>query len=130
VTGHLAPTVSQSEITSNPEMHKSDLKFAELVAEIFGALRQVRELQSRQATLASFLSRPVLAALVAESDMAKVLQPRESEVTVLFCDLRGSCHIAEVADKDLMQTCNRVSEALSIMTTNIIDKDGVIGDFQ
>lgn len=130
VTGHLPPSVSQSEITANPELHKSDLKFTELVAEIFGALRQVRALQSREATLASFLSRPVLAALVAESDMAKVLQPRETAVTVLFCDLRGSCRIAEAADSDLMLTCNRVSEALSIMTTNIIDKDGVIGDFQ
>ncbi len=130
VTGHLAPSLSQSEITSNPDLHKGDLKFAELVAEIFGALRQVRELKSRHATLSSFLSSPVLAALATQADMAEVLRPRETKVTVLFCDLRGSCMIAEASEKDLMQTCNRVNEALSIMTTNIIDKDGVIGDFQ
>jgi adenylate cyclase len=108
---------------------KSDLKFVELVAEIFGALRQVRDLQRRQGLMERFLSRPVLAAL-AQQDMGEVLKPRETEVTVLFCDLRGSCHIAEEGQQDLAEICDRVSEALSIMTSSILDQDGVIGDFQ
>ncbi len=107
---------------------KSDLKFATLVADIYGSLRQVLDLQKRQATLASFFSRPVLAAL-AGKDIDQELRARETEVTVLFCDLRGSCQIAEEAAGDLSQVCDRMSEALGIMTRNIIDKDGVIGDF-
>lgn len=129
VAGHMPESVAEPRPLAQDDVHKSDLKFTELVAEIFGALRQVRHLQERQSTLASFLSRPVLAALLAETDVAEVLRPREAQVTVLFCDLRGSCHIAEAGEHDLLQACARVGEALGIMTTNIIDKDGVIGDF-
>jgi adenylate cyclase len=107
----------------------SDLKFAELVAQILGALRQVRDLQKRRTTLERFFSRPVLAAL-AGNDMDEVLRARPADVTVLMCDLRGSCRMAEEAESHLPGLWERVSEALSIMTTNIIDRDGVIGDFQ
>jgi adenylate cyclase len=129
VTGHLAETDPQPGAPSAEDLHKGDLKFAELVAEIFGAVRQVRDLQLRQSTLASFLSRPVLAAL-ADADMNEVLKPRETQVTVLFCDLRGSCLLTEEGEHELAGTCDRLNEALSIMTTNIIDKEGVISDFQ
>ena len=128
VAGHTPEGLSLTGDLADPDRHKSDLKFAELVADIFGSLRQVRNLQQHQTMLASFLSQPIRAAL-AERDMAEVLRPRETEVTVLFCDLRGSCQIAEESETDLMQTCTRLSESLGIMTTNIIDKDGVIGDF-
>lgn len=114
--------------TPSQQVHTSDLKFSELVAEIFGALRQVADLQRRQSMLARFFSRPVLAA-IAEKDMAEVLRPRQTDVAVLFCDLRGSCRIAEEGEVDLALVCDRLSEALRIMTSNIIDKDGVIGDF-
>lgn len=111
------------------DREKNDLKFAELVADIFGSLRQVRDLQKRQTMLERFFSRPVLAAL-AERDIDEVLRPKQTDVTVLMCDLRGSCRIAEDADRELPDIWKRVGEALCIMTTNIIDKDGVIGDFQ
>jgi adenylate cyclase len=114
---------------SRQAVQKSDLKFASLVADIYGSLRQVLDLQKRQTILARFLSRTVLAAL-AEKDMDQVLKARQTEVTVLFCDLRGSCRIAEETQDDLASVCDRMSEALGVMTRNIIDKDGVIGDFQ
>jgi adenylate cyclase len=126
VTGRLLQGVAGP---SRQDLQAGDLKFAELVADIFGALRQVRSLQRRQTTLERFFSRPVLAAL-AEKDMDEVLKPRQTNVTVLMCDLRGSCRIAEDPERDLASIWQRVSEALCIMTTNIIDKDGVIGDFQ
>ena len=112
------------------DLLKTDLKFAELVADIFGSLREVRDLQRRHTQLTSILSRPVVAAL-AQQDIDKVLQPRETEVTVLFCDLRGSCLMSEEGKADLLGLWNRVSEALSIMTSAIVvEQDGVIGDFQ
>jgi adenylate cyclase len=119
-----APTVPPLE-----DLLKSDLKFAEVVADIFGSLRQVRDLQRRQTQLMSILSRPVVAAL-AQEDTDKVLQARETEVTVLFCDLRGSCRIMDEGHGDLPGSWSRISEALSIMTSSILDQDGVIGDFQ
>ncbi|MBV9123937.1 MAG: adenylate/guanylate cyclase domain-containing protein [Planctomycetes bacterium] len=127
VTGRLPEALPPN--SPSPDLLKADLKFTELVAEIFGSLRQVRDLQSRQTLLSRFLSRPVLAAL-AEKDMDEVLRPRETEVTVLFCDLRGSSRSAEEAQSELPAHWDRVSEALSIMTSSIIDQDGVVGDFQ
>jgi adenylate cyclase len=108
---------------------KSDLKFAELVADMFGAFRQVRDLQHRQSRLARFLSRQVLAALSGH-DMDEVLRPREAEVTVLFCDLRSSCRLVEEGRHELERLWDRVNEALGIITSGICDQDGVIGDFQ
>jgi adenylate cyclase len=112
------------------DVYKSDLKFAELVADVFGALRSVRDLQSRQTLLTQFFSPSVRQAFAQQQDIDKVLMPREAEVTVLFCDLRGSCRIAEDAESDLAATCERVGDALTVMTNNIIKMDGVIGDFQ
>jgi adenylate cyclase len=126
VTGRQAPPTPGHDAEA---FHKSDLKFVSLVADVFGALRQVRDLQRRQAILSQFFSRPVLAAL-AQKDMDEVLKQRETDVTVLFCDLRGSCRIAEQAGNELAGVCERVGAALGIMTSNIIDWDGVIGDFQ
>lgn len=108
---------------------KSDLQFAGLVADIYCSFRQIRELQHRQVHLGSFLSRPVRAAL-AKSDIDEVLSPRETEVSVLFCDLRGSCRIVDQSQQSLSELWSRVSEALSVMTNAILDQDGVIGDFQ
>jgi len=110
-----------------PDARKGDLKFTEVVGDIFGALRQVRDLQQRHASLARLLSQPVLAALFGKN-MDEVLRPRKTEVTVLFCDLRGSCLFTE--EGDLNAVCERMNEALSIMTSNIVDKGGVIADFQ
>lgn len=106
---------------------KEDLKFAGLVADIFGALRQVRDLQRRKTILESFMCPQVLAAL-ANHDMEEVLKPRRTDVTVLFCDLRGFSRISE--GEILEDICDRVSEALGVMTRNILDKEGVISDFQ
>jgi adenylate cyclase len=108
---------------------KSDLKFAELVGDIFGSLRQARDLQRRYTLLERFFSRPVRSAL-AQQDMNVVLKPRVTEVTVLFCDLRGSCRTAEEGEQDLPRLWERVGDALDVMASSIIDQDGVIGDFQ
>ncbi len=108
---------------------KSDLKFAELTADLFGALRQLCDLQRRQGQLSRFLSRTVVAAL-AGKDMEEVFRPRQVRVTVLFADLRGSCRIAEEGQHDMMALWNRVSAALGIMTSSILDLEGVVNDFQ
>src|SRR6202035_5450208 len=48
---------------SRDDLLKGDLKFAELVTEVFGALRQVGVLQKREGQLSRFFSRPVRNAL-------------------------------------------------------------------
>jgi adenylate cyclase len=49
---------------------------------------------------------------------------------VLFCDLRGfSLHTERHAD-DLFELLHRVSRALGVMTRQILNEGGVVGDFQ
>lgn len=105
-----------------------DLKFAELVAAVLGSLRHVRQLQQRQASLSQFFS-PAVMEKLANEDPAEVLRPRESDVTVLFCDLRGFSKESEKQSDDLLALLERVSKALKGMTENILAQGGVIGDF-
>lgn len=125
----LQPHVGRTPRVTEEQRRKGDLKFAELAADLFGSLKQVNFLQRRVGQSAHFFSPRVIEAL-ARQDMDQVLRPQEVEVTVLFCDLRGSCRIAEEGQQDLQALWDRVSEALGIMTGAIIDQDGVIGDFQ
>ena len=59
-----------------------------------------------------------------------LLEPRECDVTVLFCDLRGFSQKAEAAAGDLKGLLDRVSRALGVMTSQILKHSGVTGDFQ
>jgi adenylate cyclase len=106
-----------------------DLKFTELLAEIWSALRQVSRLKQRQTSLSQFFSPAVVQSLAgADPDLA--LQPKIADVTVLFCDLRGSSREAEKHSDDLLGLLEHVRKALGLMTQNIFDQEGVIADFQ
>jgi adenylate cyclase len=108
---------------------QADVKFAELVAEIVGSVRKLNHLERQQAGLRQFLPPAVLAAIGTESDPT-LLAPRESNVTVMFCDLRGFSRQAETSRNDLAGLLDRVSQALGVMTRHISENGGVIGDFQ
>src|SRR5262249_38482860 len=108
---------------------QADVKFAELVAEIVGSVRKLKHLERQQAGLRQFLPPAVLSAIGNESDPA-LLAPRESNVTVMFCDLRGFIPRAGTSPGDLEALLDRVSRALGVMTRHISAHGGVIGDFQ
>lgn len=111
-----------------PEDFEDALKIVELVATTVGSVCDVRLLQRRSTSLSHFLSPPVRDAL-ATSDPEVALAPREADVSVLFCDLRGFSRTSEQARGDLFGLLQRVSESLGIMTRQILDHGGVIGDF-
>jgi adenylate cyclase len=108
---------------------RPDMKFTELVADLLGAMRDFRALQRQQATLGRFFS-PVTLPILSSPEGEKALAPRQTEVTVLFCDLRGFSREAERSRDDLMGLLLRVSRALDVMTKCIHSHKGVIGDFQ
>jgi adenylate cyclase len=58
-----------------------------------------------------------------------VLAPKESCLSILFCDLRGFSRESEQATGRLRELLERVSEALGVMTRHILRTGGVIGDF-
>src|SRR5262245_55887646 len=110
------------------ELLRDDVKFAELMATTLGGLRESQLLAARQASLSQFFSPSVLDA-IGYQDPDAVLAPREADVTVLFCDLRGFSRESERSAGDLFGLLTRVSQALGVMTHHILEEGGVIGDF-
>ncbi len=130
VAGKLAGHLRANHTLDGTEMEtlQDDLKFAELTATTLGALRQVRALQRRQDSLRNFFAPVVLEAL-SKHDPDEVLAPRETNVSVLFCDLRGFSQQSEQSSERLLELLQRVSDALGVMTHHILANDGVVGDF-
>jgi adenylate cyclase len=115
--------------STDPSDLREDVKFAELVASATSSLRQMQLLTRQHATLSQFFSPVVLGTLSIE-DPDMVLAPRETEVSVLFCDLRGFSRQTERHAGSLLELLNRVSKALGVMTREILVQGGVVGDFQ
>lgn len=125
VTGRKVLENSQA----NEQRLHADIKFTEFIAEIVGSLQRERQLERQQSGLRQFFSPPVLEALGRDLDTS-LLEPRECDVTVLFCDLRGFSHRAEEESANLTGLLERVSLALEVMTSQILRFGGVTGDFQ
>ncbi len=106
----------------------ADIKFVELVSEIVGSILRLRTLERQQAGLRQFFSPPILQALGEQFD-TNLLEPRECDVVVMFCDLRDFSRRAEQKSGDLFGILNQVSLALEIVTSQILKHGGVIGDF-
>jgi adenylate cyclase len=132
VSGRMARELKTPDSVSKDPVLRADLKFAQLTGDIFGALRQVHDLQRRQSLLLRFLSPRVMRVVVnaPNRSVEEVLEAKPAAVTVLFCDLRGSCRIVEDGSSDLTKLWECVNEALGIMTDAIVQFDGVVGDFQ
>jgi adenylate cyclase len=128
VAGRFAGEGGAGVSSSDPTDLRDDLKFTELVAATLGALRDVRQLERERAGLAQFFSPVVLEALAGE-DPDVALAPRETDVTVLFCDLRGFSRHSERSANDLLGLLNLVSRALGVTTRHIREEGGVLGDF-
>src|SRR5262249_7680318 len=90
VAGRLPRELKTADSVSKDNEIKSDLRFTRLTADIFGALRQVHDLQRRQSLLMRFLSPRVVRVLLTEPNKSieDVIEARPTNVTVLFCDLR------------------------------------------
>ncbi len=129
LAGRFSADPSTGPGSSDPHDLREDVKFTELVAAALSSMYQMRLLERQQAALSQFFSPVVLATLSVE-DPEVVLAPRETEVSVLFCDLRGFSLESERHADNLMELLNRVSRALGVMTRHILDQGGVVGDFQ
>ena len=108
---------------------KDDVRFVELLAQFVGATCQVLSLKQQQAGLSQFFSPAVMETLTG-SKAESLLEPRECDITTLFCDVRGFSRKAEKAQHSLHELLGRVSHALGVMTRGIVRHDGIIADFQ
>ena len=123
ITGKFTGSIkSQDDLTG-------DVRFSELIAQTTGAIRKVQRLEQQQAGLRQFFSPAVMQALSGPSS-DDLLEPTQREITVLFCDIRGFSRKSEDSADDLEGLMRRTSDALGLMTREIIARDGVIADFQ
>ena len=126
---HDRPFVDGGTVLAGGEDLTADVKFTELVAEIISSVQRLNRMERHQAGLRQFFAPPILSALGEDLDTT-ILEPRECDVTVMFCDLRGFSQQAEESADDLKGLLNRVSGALEVMTYHILEHGGVTGDFQ
>ncbi len=63
-------------------------------------------------------------------ELERMLAPKEHEVTTLFCDLRNYSVFTSTHASDLLGAQREVSNALSVMSGAITDRDGVVGGFR
>ncbi|MDA0835887.1 MAG: adenylate/guanylate cyclase domain-containing protein [Planctomycetota bacterium] len=108
---------------------RADVKFVELLSAIVRAVIRTNQLERQQSGLRQFFASPVLAALGDDLN-TDLLEPRDCDVTVLFCDLRGFSRQADQSADNLRGLLDRVSRALGVMTEQIHAHGGVTGDFQ
>lgn len=131
VAGQLdSPFLEGSQIRQNIQ---SDVRFAQLVAAVISSSQRMNRLEGQLSVLRRFLSPPILTALEETGQHQELnidlLKPRECDVTVLFCDLRGFSQRAEGSADNLTALLDRVSAALEVISREILDHGGVTGDF-
>jgi adenylate cyclase len=102
--------------------------FIGIVAWILRSARTIDDLQRSQAWTQTFLPKPIRN-LLSQRGPDESFRTEMTQAAVLFCDLRGSCRIAERGAAELMQSWNRLQAALSVMTEAITNQYGTIGDF-
>ena len=107
---------------------QGDVKFTELVVQVLSAIQKMKHMEQQRAGLQQFFSPPILKAIGKDFDTS-LLEPRLCHVTVLFCDLKGFSQQVEQYADDQLEILKRVSRALEVMTREILDNGGVIGDF-
>lgn len=118
----------EQSLLAAPNDLEDDVKFAELVGTTIANLRQTIRLERRQSEMRHFFAPIVMHALAGKST-DEVLAPREADLSVMFCDLRGFTERSEQESADLLSLLGCVSDALGNMTKYILETGGVIGDF-
>jgi adenylate cyclase len=118
-----------TDFVATPDALRSDLRFTSLMAQFIGAIQQVRQLEKIQAGMSQYFSPAIVETMSGEFGQS-LLAPKISDITVIFCDVRGFSRMTEDSAVDLFPLLNRVSAALGTMTRNIVKYDGVIADFQ
>jgi adenylate cyclase len=118
---------STSDGTASRQQLLADLRSTQVLAQFVGSISQVRLLEHQAAEMAQYFSPTIVNALKRDSSK---LEPREQDVSVLFCDLRGFSWRVDRDKHQLREIFDRVNRALGVMTQNIHKFEGAISDFQ
>lgn len=98
--------------------------FVEILAGAVAAGLARKEEEERRVALAGYFS-PRVADIL--SQQPELLKPKQAEVSVLFCDIRGFSRITENAEPEF--TFEWLQDVLSEVSQCVIDLDGVLVDY-
>lgn len=129
IGGAFGPTSNYGPYLTAEKL-KPDVVVTELVAHLTGAVRSVRSMESKFDGVRQFFSPQLLEKVSHVEAGASSMSPRETDITALYCDLRGFSRMVSKSSGDLHGLLKRISEALGVMTRSIIEHQGVIADFQ
>ena len=104
-------------------------KVIELVAGLIESTRKAHQLDRQVTMYRRFVPRRLWNDSTTDQ-IDDILHPRLTTVTVMFCDIRGSCRFAEDGEDRLEDTWFDLSKAIDDMTTDISSEDGVVAGFQ
>jgi adenylate cyclase len=107
---------------------EDEFVFVGTVAWILRAVRTIHDLHRSQSSVQAFLPKPIRN-LLQQKGPEEVFRTEHAQAAVLFCDLRGSCRMAERGAAELRESWDRLQAALSVMTEAITNQYGTIGDF-
>jgi class 3 adenylate cyclase len=105
-------------------------KIAELLVGLLETTRKTHRLARQNALVRQAWPRGTWKFLDDPDQLEKLLKPREMDVTVLFCDLRGSSLFAEQGADALVKAWRNVAGALDDMSQAITVNEGVVAGFQ
>lgn len=113
-----------SEVEKDKRITKIEATFVEILAGAVAAGLAIRDEEDRRSALAGFFS-PRVADLL--SSRPELLEPKEAEVSVLFCDIRGFSGVTENSSPQL--TFQWLQDVLSEVSQCVVDLDGVLVDY-
>ncbi len=107
-------------------------KVIELISSLIENTRKAHELERNLAVYRNFLPRRLRVDTNSEQ-LEQMLEPRTTPVTVLFCDLRGSCQFSESgadSPESLKDAWDGLAAAMDDMTQCITSEEGIVAGFQ
>ena len=129
-------TAGQWNLLDKPAQDKivNDLtqyqKIAELLVGMIETTLRVSRLTQQNKVIRRAWPQSLWKYLDDPDELERMLAPKEKEITTLFCDLRNYSLFASQNAADLLGAQREVSNALSVMSGAITDRDGVVGGFR
>ncbi len=107
---------------------KDNCRLVGLIADMVGRSLSVQRLEGLKERLQRFFSGQVVSKIIESSDNQD-LEPRLSEGTVMFFDIRGFSKITEGKAEKILDKMGELREVMTAMTEQIFKENGVVLQF-
>ncbi|MFA5137803.1 MAG: adenylate/guanylate cyclase domain-containing protein [Elusimicrobiota bacterium] len=107
---------------------RDNARFVGLVADMVGRSLCVERLQTLEKRLERFFSGPIVSKILESPDL-KELEPKRTQATVMFFDLRGFSKRTEDRIERILGVLGELRQVMTAMTQEILDEQGVVLEY-